>query len=75
VPEAGSQSGPWPLPESWSAVLQLLAEGHTDETIANRLDVSTRTIRRITKTLMNQLQARSRFQAGINATRQGWIHH
>ena len=58
-----------------SAVLHLLAEGHTDETIAKRLNVSTRTIRRITNTLMNQLQARSRFQAGINATRQGWIQH
>jgi DNA-binding CsgD family transcriptional regulator len=58
-----------------SAVLHLLAEGHTDETIAKRLSVSTRTIRRITNTLMNQLQARSRFQAGMNATRQGWIQH
>jgi DNA-binding CsgD family transcriptional regulator len=56
-----------------SAVLCLLAEGHTDETIAKRLAVSTRTIRRITTNLMNQLQARSRFQAGINAARQGWV--
>jgi len=56
-----------------SAVLHLLAEGHTDEAIAKRLGVSTRTIRRITNTLMSQLQARSRFQAGINASQQGWI--
>ncbi|WP_219825798.1 helix-turn-helix domain-containing protein [Nonomuraea typhae] len=53
------------------AVLRLLADGHTDETIARRLGVSIRTTRRITAELMQILGARSRFQAGVRATERG----
>ena len=55
------------------AVLALLSQGHTDDVVARRLGVSVRTGRRITATLMARLDARSRFQAGVNAVRRGWL--
>ncbi|AKN72633.1 erythropoiesis-stimulating protein [Streptomyces sp. PBH53] len=51
--------------------LRLLAQGATDETIAKRLGVSTRTARRISTGLMAHLDARSRFQAGVHAVQRG----
>lgn len=56
-----------------STTLRLLAEGHTDETIAKRLGVSHRTARRIASELMERLDARSRFEAGVRAVQQGWL--
>ncbi|MFE3206336.1 helix-turn-helix domain-containing protein [Embleya sp. NPDC059237] len=53
--------------------LRLLAQGLTDEAIANRLGVSARTARRIAAELMEALGARSRFQAGVAAVHKGWI--
>ena len=55
------------------AVVQLLAEGHTDDVVARRLGVSVRTSRRLTADLMVRLDARSRFQAGVRAIRAGWL--
>ena len=54
-------------------VLQLLAEGRTDESIARRLGVSQRTARRLANTLMVHLDARSRFQAGVRAAQRGLL--
>ncbi|MCX5192875.1 LuxR C-terminal-related transcriptional regulator [Streptomyces sp. NBC_00249] len=56
-----------------AAILQLLADGHTDDTIARKLGVSVRTSRRITAKLTAQLGAKSRFQAGVLATSRGWV--
>ncbi|MER6011747.1 helix-turn-helix transcriptional regulator [Streptomyces bluensis] len=56
-----------------SEVLRLLALGHTDETVAKRLGVSSRTARRISTTLMHHLGARSRFQAGVHAAQRGLV--
>ncbi|MFJ4644290.1 LuxR C-terminal-related transcriptional regulator [Streptomyces bobili] len=56
-----------------ATTLRLLAEGHTDETIAKRLGVSHRTARRIASELMDRLNARSRFEAGVRAVQQGWL--
>jgi DNA-binding CsgD family transcriptional regulator/DNA-binding MarR family transcriptional regulator len=53
--------------------LQLLSRGLTDERIAERLGVSSRTSRRIAADLMDRLQARSRFEAGVNAVRNNWL--
>ncbi|MBD0710401.1 MULTISPECIES: helix-turn-helix domain-containing protein [unclassified Streptomyces] len=53
--------------------LTLLAAGHTDETIAKHLGVSPRTARRIATDLMERLDARSRFQAGVRAAQAGWL--
>ncbi|MFE9256113.1 helix-turn-helix domain-containing protein [Streptomyces sp. NPDC006879] len=53
--------------------LRLLAQVHTDEAIAKRLGVSHRTARRIATQLMERLNARSRFEAGVRAVQYGWL--
>ena len=55
------------------AVLRLLAEGLTDESASRRLGVSVRTLRRTMSEITVQLQSNSRFQAGVEANRRGWI--
>ncbi|MGW2350172.1 helix-turn-helix transcriptional regulator [Actinacidiphila glaucinigra] len=54
-----------------ATALRLLAEGHTDEAIAKRLGVSHCTARRIASELMERLDARSRFEAGVRAVQRG----
>ncbi|MFF5445536.1 LuxR C-terminal-related transcriptional regulator [Streptomyces sp. NPDC012888] len=54
-------------------VLRLLAEGHTDESVAKRLGISSRSARRIVAGLLRRLDARSRFEAGILAVMAGWL--
>lgn len=55
------------------AVLNLLAQGLTDEAAAKRLGVSPRTVRRTVAALMDRLDARSRFEAGLRAAQLGWL--
>ncbi|GAA2139470.1 helix-turn-helix transcriptional regulator [Kitasatospora kazusensis] len=52
-------------------ILRLLAAGLKDETIARRLGMSLRTARRHIADIMVQLDAESRFQAGVAAARAG----
>lgn len=52
-----------------SRLLALLAAGLTDESIARQLGVSTRTVQRWVRELMDRFGARTRFQAGIQAAR------
>ncbi|WP_354644180.1 helix-turn-helix transcriptional regulator [Kitasatospora camelliae] len=66
-------SDPNGLPAQEAAVLRLLAQGLTDEAIAKRLGVSPRTARRIAADLMERLEARSRFEAGVHAVQNGWL--
>ncbi|MFI1797857.1 LuxR C-terminal-related transcriptional regulator [Streptomyces sp. NPDC020379] len=54
-------------------VLRLMAQGSTDESIANSLGVSARTVRRIAADLLTHLRARSRFQAGAHAVQRGYL--
>ena len=54
-------------------VLQLLAEGHTDQAIARRIGVSVRTVRNDVALVMGSLGARSRFQAGVRAVGLGLL--
>lgn len=54
-------------------LLQQLASGAQDEQIARRLGVSLRTVRRRVADLMTDLGADSRFQAGVEAAKRGWI--
>ncbi len=54
-------------------LLKLLGEGHTDESAARRLDLSVRTVRRMIAELMTRLDAGSRFEAGAQAARRGWL--
>lgn len=54
-------------------LLRLLANGATDQTAANRLGLSLRTVRRIMAELMTRLDATSRFEAGLKAGQRGWL--
>ena len=54
-------------------LLEQLAAGAQDEQIARRLGVSLRTVRRRVAELMQDLGAGSRFQAGVEAVRRGWL--
>jgi len=54
-------------------LLAQLAAGSQDEQIARRLGVSLRTVRRRVAEVMAELGADSRFQAGVEAARRGWL--
>lgn len=62
-----------PLSARSQAIIVLLAKGYADESIARRLGVSVRTVRRETADLTAQLGAKTRFQAGALAMMQGWM--
>jgi len=59
--------------ETRTAVLSCLAAGLTDEGIARSLGCSLRTAQRHIRRLMHDLNASSRFQAGMEARQRGWI--
>jgi DNA-binding CsgD family transcriptional regulator len=54
-------------------LLHQLASGAQDEQIARRLGMSLRTVRRRVAEVMAELGADSRFQAGVEAARRGWL--
>ena len=54
-------------------LLGQLATGAKDEQIARALGMSLRTVRRRVAELIHDLGAQSRFQAGVEAVRRGWI--
>jgi hypothetical protein len=54
-------------------LLHQLTRGAKDEHIARTLGVSLRTVRRRIAEIMDELGAESRFQAGVEAVRRGWI--
>ncbi|MFE3458548.1 LuxR C-terminal-related transcriptional regulator [Nocardiopsis aegyptia] len=54
-------------------MLKLLAQGATDEVVARQLGIGVRTARRMMAALMQRLQARSRFEAGVLAQRRAWL--
>jgi DNA-binding CsgD family transcriptional regulator len=55
-------------------IVELLAEGLTDEAIARRLGVSVRTCRRHVATVLRNLDSVSRFQAGVQAAAAGLVN-
>lgn len=57
----------------WQAILDQLAAGAKDDAIAHRLGLSVRTCRRHIAAIMKRLDADSRFQAGVSATRRGLL--
>jgi DNA-binding CsgD family transcriptional regulator len=54
-------------------IVSLMAKGFTDEVLARRLGMSVRTCRRHIATLMRDLDAVSRFQAGVEAGRRAIV--
>ena len=54
-------------------LLERLARGAKDEQIARELGLSLRTVRRRVAEVLDELGATSRFQAGVEAVRRGWV--
>ncbi|MFJ8431421.1 LuxR family transcriptional regulator [Kitasatospora sp. NPDC094019] len=54
-------------------ILVLMASGATDDAIARRLGLGRRTVVRRVATLLARLGATTRFQAGVQAARRGWL--
>lgn len=54
-------------------LLGLLAAGMTDETIARTLNWNVRTVRRHVRQIATLTGAQTRFQAGMEASRRGWV--
>lgn len=69
---SGSDDGD-ALPAQDRELLGLLAAGATDETIARSLAWSVRTVHRHMHRLMATVGAETRFQAGMEAVRRGWL--
>jgi DNA-binding CsgD family transcriptional regulator len=61
------------LTERQREILSLLAQGLTDEAIANQLGCSAKTVGREATLIATRLGAASRFAAGAAAQRRGWI--
>ena len=55
------------------AVLMLMSSGVKDEAAARQLGISDRTYRRHVADILVRLGASSRFQAGVEAVRRGWL--
>lgn len=62
-----------PLEQRDRRILSLLATGASDQQIARHVGISTRTVERRVAALMRRLGAATRFQAGVQAARRGWI--
>jgi DNA-binding CsgD family transcriptional regulator len=54
-------------------MLQQLASGAQDEQVARTLGISLRTVRRRVADVLTDLGADTRFQAGVEAVRRGWL--
>jgi DNA-binding CsgD family transcriptional regulator/DNA-binding transcriptional ArsR family regulator len=54
-------------------VAHLMSLGLKDETVARRLGVSVRTVRRLIQATLAELGADGRFQAGVQAVQRGWV--
>ncbi len=62
-----------PLSAEQRELLGLLASGLKDETIARRLGVHVHTARRRITRMLEELDADTRFQAGVQAAIRGWL--
>lgn len=60
-------------PSQTKQLLTYLSAGLTDEAIARELGVSERTVARRISRLQELLGAQTRFQLGVQASRQGWL--
>jgi sugar-specific transcriptional regulator TrmB/DNA-binding CsgD family transcriptional regulator len=62
-----------PITDQDRRLLAMLSSGMTDETAAREIGVSVRHLRRRMSRLMAMMGARSRFEAGAEAARRGWL--
>lgn len=71
---AGPQRNPEARPpDHLRPVIEQLLTGATDTTASQRLGLSPRTFSRRVSELLDNLRAESRFQAGVEAARRGWL--
>jgi DNA-binding CsgD family transcriptional regulator/sugar-specific transcriptional regulator TrmB len=70
ITENTPQDRPSPLERR---IVRMLAAGVKDDAIARQLEVSSRTINRYMDRIMGKLGATTRFQAGLQAARHGWL--
>ncbi|MGF1428608.1 LuxR C-terminal-related transcriptional regulator [Kitasatospora sp. LaBMicrA B282] len=61
------------LSDTERELLRLLGTGLTDDAAGQRLGISSRTVGRHMASIMERLQATSRFEAGIKAAQRGWL--
>lgn len=73
VLEASGEEPLMPLDERDTKVLALLSIGAADKVIARQIGASVRTVERRIRYLMDHLGAATRFQAGVQAARRGWV--
>jgi sugar-specific transcriptional regulator TrmB len=71
--DSALESGAAGASELDRSVLMLMSSGVKDEAAARQLNVSDRTYRRHVADIMGRLGASSRFQAGVEAVRRGWL--
>ncbi|MFJ6621364.1 LuxR family transcriptional regulator [Kitasatospora sp. NPDC091335] len=72
VPASVAGVGPH-IDERDRRILTLMAGGATDDAIARRLGLGRRTVVRRVSVLLANLGATTRFQAGVQAARRGWL--
>jgi DNA-binding CsgD family transcriptional regulator len=75
TPAAGSPAAPsrGEVTGRDAEILRLLGAGLTDDAVAAHLGSSARTVRRRVAALMREAEASTRFQAGVEAARRGWL--
>jgi DNA-binding CsgD family transcriptional regulator/sugar-specific transcriptional regulator TrmB len=61
------------LTDTERELLRLLGTGLTDDATGQRLGISSRTVGRHMASIMERLDATSRFEAGIKAAQRGWL--
>ncbi|WP_236240759.1 DNA-binding response regulator [Streptomyces sp. CC228A] len=71
--DVGEAAAPHALPPRLRPVLEAMVAGLTDETAAARLGISGRTYSRRVGELLAALGTTSRFRAGVEAARRGWV--
>ncbi|MDO5739684.1 MAG: LuxR C-terminal-related transcriptional regulator [Ornithinimicrobium sp.] len=62
-----------PLDPRDQRILSLLSSGMSDQVIARQAGVSVRTVERRVRYILDHLGAATRFQAGVQAVRRGWV--
>lgn len=62
-----------PLDARDRQILSLLTVGASDQVVARQVGVSVRTVERRVRYLMEHLGSATRFQAGVQAARRGWV--
>lgn len=73
VASGSSDAGDAPPTTDERVLIALLASGLKDEAIARQLDVHVHTARRRISAVIERLDATTRFQAGLQAARRGWL--